>query len=579
MSTYSDASLIFYPSGYKAGTAYSLKPTDGSGDLTFTRASSATRVNSDGLIEKVRTNLLLQSNNFDTTWTNTNSTETSGQAGYDGTNDAWLLTRTGGNGRVQQSISNTGVQTFSIYAKANTLSWIVLEIAGIGFAYYDIENGVLGTNNSGISTSIDSVGNSWYRCSFIGNGTSTTTRVYLAVGDNDISGTSGSIYIQDAQLEQGLVATDYIETTTTSVVTGITNDMPRLDYSGGASCPSLLLEPSRTNLVTLSEYPEGYAAAFRGSFNTNAAISPQGVQNASLFTEDTTSNNTHFYALTSLSWVAGTTYTISVYAKSNGRSIVLTQGNPLVINFTTYFNLTTGEVGNSNASNASIENVGNGWYRCSVTQTALTTSGTNILIPAWHEEEWNYVYTGNGVSGFYSYGHQLESGSYPTSYIPTYGTSATRTADAAYKTGISSLIGQTEGTLYAEYTANHEGGSGERIYAIGDGTANNRIVIFEGSNKIRVYAAAGGSVQWDYLTTIDFEGTHKVAVAYAANNAAIYVDGTQVGTDSSFVVPSVGNVYLGTPEVFGVSIGGAINQALLFPTRLTNAQLAELTTL
>ena len=61
MSLYTDASLIMYPSGYKEDKIYSLKPTDGSGDLTFTRASTATRVNAEGLIEKVRTNVVLYS--------------------------------------------------------------------------------------------------------------------------------------------------------------------------------------------------------------------------------------------------------------------------------------------------------------------------------------------------------------------------------------------------------------------------------------------------------------------------------------------------------------------------------------
>jgi type 1 fimbria pilin len=77
MSTYDDASLIYYPSGYKEDKIYSLKPTDGSGDLTFTRASSATRVNSDGLIESPRTNLVLYSEEFDNAyWTKTNVTIT-----------------------------------------------------------------------------------------------------------------------------------------------------------------------------------------------------------------------------------------------------------------------------------------------------------------------------------------------------------------------------------------------------------------------------------------------------------------------------------------------------------------------
>ena len=179
----------------------------------------------------------------------------------------------------------------------------------------------------------------------------------------------------------------------------------------------------------------------------------------------------------------------------------------------------------------------------------------------------------------YLFGASIESGIYPTSYIPTYGSASLRGADACSKTGLSSIIGQTEGTLFIDYTASHEGGNGERILAIGDGTASNRIVLFEASNKIRVYAADSGSLQWDYITTIDFEGTHKIAVTYAANSAAIYIDGTEIETDSSFVVPSCNNVYLGTSEAFGVSLGGTIKEAILFDSTLTDAECIALTTI
>jgi hypothetical protein len=84
MSLFDDASLVYIPTGYKPTKNYSGKPSTGGADMTFSRASGATRVNSRGLIEKVRTNLLLQSNSFDTTWGNNNTSETGGQSGYDG---------------------------------------------------------------------------------------------------------------------------------------------------------------------------------------------------------------------------------------------------------------------------------------------------------------------------------------------------------------------------------------------------------------------------------------------------------------------------------------------------------------
>jgi len=563
------------------GKLPSVKPEDRSGDFTFSRGSNlaATRINKDGLIEKGRENLLLQSNQFDTSWTDSgaNVSLTSGQSGYDGSNGAWLLDLdyTGGDAYLRQEKSISGVNTFSIYAKAGTTDGIYIEFAAGNFPNIkaDLSNGSLISSNGTIDTNIQSIGSGWYRVSLSVN--QSLVRVNVRAVNASGTNTTGNILIQDAQLEQGLVATEYIETTTAAVQKGILENLPRIDYSGGASCPSLLLEPSRTNLVTLSEYPEGYAAAFRGSFNTNAAISPQGVQNASLFTEDTTSNNTHFYAVTSLNWVAGTTYTISVYAKSNGRSIVLAPGNPNVINFTTYFNLTTGEVGNSNASNASIENVGNGWYRCSVTQTALTTSGTNILIPAWDEEEWNYIYTGNGVSGFYSYGHQLETGSYPTSYIPTYGSSVTRSAPFLSKHDLTDSSSQT---LFIECgKTGYAGGGGEiifektnpvaaifRIYLEVDnsGTDNSKV-------RFRIESPATNN---DYNLGNKDE-YKKIALSIDGDTAKFFGNGVLLGQFS------VTSTVLEQLNVRMQSSKYSTKQLILFPTALTDDECIALTTI
>ena len=244
MSFFSDASLVYVPSGVKDAKTYSIKPTDGSGDLTFSRGSDieATRVASNGYIEKAKVNLLLQSNTFSTTWANTRSTETSGQSGYDGSSDAWLIesTATAASARVYQSITKAFVHTMSVYAKAGNSDWMALLTDGNQQAYFDLANGVVGSTSGSdvIDSKIESVGGGWYRCSATFNGNDAFS-IFIANGDGDtITNTGDSIYIQDAQLNYGLVAQEYQETTTTSVVSGITNDMPRLDYSGGASCPS-----------------------------------------------------------------------------------------------------------------------------------------------------------------------------------------------------------------------------------------------------------------------------------------------------------------------------------------------------
>ena len=581
------------PSTYEDGTLYNVLPSgnkapDETGnhngydqtraDFTFDRGNNlaATRVNADGLIEKGRENLLLQSNQFDTDWSLTSgSSLTSGQIGYDGTNDSWLLTDSGfaGSYALYQGISNSGVLTASIYAKAASTNVIELDLFGSPSPYVKVDlstGSITGSTNHIDVQSVD-VGNGWYRVSVTGNLSSTS---YIRVGCDG----AGSIYIQNAQLESGLVATDYIETGATTAKAGILEDMPRIDYTSGTG--ALLLEGLRTNLLTQSEY-FGAWNGFRTDLSANSATSPEGVSNAYSMVPNT-DNNTHFiYFNTSESAVD---YSFSLFAKSNGQQwIQLAKGGGGYANF----DLTNGVKGNygtdgsSAFTNSDIEDYGNGWYRITAYYTSVGGS-SNIGIAAISSDVTGRYqsFAGDGTSGYYIYGAQLESSaSYESSYIPTYGSAVSRSADSCSVTGVSDVIGQTEGTLFVEYTASHEGSAGERIFAIGDGTASNRIVLFEASDKIRVYAADGGSVQWDYTTTIDFEGTHKIAVTYAANSAAIYIDGTEIQTDSSFVVPSCNNVYLGTSEAFGVSIGGTIKEAILFDSALTQSEAEALTTL
>ena len=220
MSFYDDASLVFLPSGGagKDGKAYSIKPTNGDGDFTFTRGSNltATRVDSNGLIEKGRENLLLQSNQFDTTWVTSNTSVTSGQSGYDGSSDAWLLnSTTTGSPRIQQIVSSSGVSTYSVYAKAATDDFVQLRAfmspSGDASIWIDLSNGVI-VNSSGaakVTSNIESIGSGWYRCSLTFNGTLSHLRIYPASAFGTYSTSGNGVYIQDAQLEQGLVATEY----------------------------------------------------------------------------------------------------------------------------------------------------------------------------------------------------------------------------------------------------------------------------------------------------------------------------------------------------------------------------------
>ena len=215
---YDKSSLVLIPSGTKTGKVYSQVPVSGDGDFTFTRSSAATRVNADGNIEKETSNLLLQSNQFDTTWTLNSASVTSGQSGYDGSNDAWKLQSNGGNYcRVNQSTGINSVVTNSIYAKAGNVNFIgatATNGSGSDVVIFNLSTGVVSstTGSNVIDANIEDIGSGWYRCSVSSTANSAGYALWY-VSDSGSSGSSSGdyVFIQDAQQEYGLVAKDYIE--------------------------------------------------------------------------------------------------------------------------------------------------------------------------------------------------------------------------------------------------------------------------------------------------------------------------------------------------------------------------------
>ena len=593
MSTYDDASLVLVPSGYKNGVVFSQKPMDANGQLTFTRASSATRVDSNGLIEKVRTNLVLQSNSFDTTWTLSSSTTlTSGQAGYDGTNNAWLLKRSDTSARfVSQNITQAAsTYTFSVYAKAETVNWLYIyssDGTNTSTAYFDLANGALGTTAGAITSKIESVGGGWYRCSVSYSDDITSVRIYPAVANGSITGgiSPAGVFIQNAQLEVGDIATQYLATTTAAVSVGPVSGLPRLDYLG-STCPRLLLEPQRTNLALQSEQMNNaYWSTLDATVSANAFTSPTGENSADAIVGSGTGTIVRLSS-TIISGTLSASHTASCFLKKGTNNFALFQASVTGATGVTfaYVDLVNGT---SPQSGVTIQDYGNDWYRVSFTFTLGATFANIILriFPTLSTTTTAFATNADALNkSVLAWGCQLEASSaYATSYIPTLGASVTRVADACSKTGISSLIGQTEGTLFAEFEINATNTDGlNRILSVTDGTGNNRVLILAGTSETFrfIVTSAGSSIINFISSTSVLGGRHKVAFAYKASEYAAYVDGVQLLTDTSSVVPTTLNsVFVGCNESTLAPIEGTISQALLFKTRLDNATLQSLTTL
>ena len=585
MALIDKASLLMVPSTYEAGTLYNVLPSGnrapdnkgGAGydqtraDFTFDRGSNAaaTRIGSDGLIKKYRENLLLQSNSFDVSanWVNNSSTETSGFEGYDGTNDAWKLTATATSGAfIRQIISFSNLKTFSVYAKAGTSSHLLMLTEGGGNTWFDLTSGAIETDAALVSN-IENIGNDWYRCSVTWSSSITGLRLYVCDADGTSSVSNGGfIYIQNAQLESGLVATDYLDSGATTAKAGVLIDLPRINYDANGENGSLLLEPSRQQLIPFSEYlgasnwvKLGAGAGSTPSITHNYTTSPEGVQNATrvqlnLNGGTSSSDQSLFYE----DLGAGTgDFTRSIYIKSNSGDVDLYFGGTL--------------------SDYETISVTNEWQRFDA-KTTLSSQTRYFSLGLRGT-------TGSSDSAdILIYGCQYEAGSYSTSYIPNHGESGgvTRAADSCNGGGSAESINSTEGVLYAEISALADDSINRHI-TIWDGTDTNRLVLKydNQSNVVQVFNRVGG-IETAFLghTLTDITISHKIAVRYKANDYALVIDGVEVDTDTSSSTWSASvldNVKFSNGS--GSDFYGNVKQLAVFNEALSDSELATLTTL
>jgi hypothetical protein len=367
------------------------------------------------------------------------------------------------------------------------------------------------------------------------------------------------------------------------------NDTPRFDHdpaTAGNPSRGLLIEEARTNLFERSaEINNAYWFKNAATITANDAASPNGLSEADRLVE-TTANAGHFIRANA-SVTSGVTYTHSVFAKAGTQNwLLLTMGDG---EFGTapraWFNLSTGAAGSTaNSPTAtSIQSVGNGWYRCSISKAATSTASAPLYISITTGDTIFAAYEGNTANNILLWGAQLEAGAFPTSYIPTTTAAATRAADSAVVTPISSFYNASEGTLFAEASSFYIYPSGaNRIFNIGNGPFSQATTLWfvNGTTGGAVWDSVGNAEANLSISPVSNNTIYKTALAFKPNDAAFTANGASVQTDSSVTVPDgITEAAIGRSVGGGTAfLNGHIRKLAYWPRRLSNTLLQQLTT-
>jgi hypothetical protein len=253
------------------------------------------------------------------------------------------------------------------------------------------------------------------------------------------------------------------------------------------------------------------------------------------------------------------------------------------------FNLSTGAVITTDGAVASIEARANAYYRIRMTFTASAAPSASALFIRFLDNSNNFSYAGDGTSGIYLWGAQLEAGSFPTSYIPTTSATVTRSADVASITGanFSSWYRQDEGTVFAEtqFPAGTAVNTSSRtVLDITDGTTNNRlniraIGVATTTDQLTVRSGAATSAQFGSNGSAVSTAFRKLACAVKVDDFASWATGaTTAATDTSGAMPvAVSQASLGSSFAGTEVMAGTIRRLTYWPSRLPNSTLQEIT--
>jgi hypothetical protein len=347
------------------------------------------------------------------------------------------------------------------------------------------------------------------------------------------------------------------------------NDAPRFDHSGGSSL-GLLIEEARTNLALRSEeFATTWSAVNSASVTSNTSVAPSGATTADTISAALASS----YIQQAITFTGDGSKAISLFIKAGTSTATEVQIRDTTANASRGLAAITWAAGVPSAtvtggSLLGLTNVGSGWYRLQAEAGSVVASNTNNFRIAPD--------TSGGNGNIIIWGAQAENGAFPTSYIPTTSAAATRAADSAIVTPISSFYNQAEGTLFAQLsTLTTAAGTFPYSLSIDDNTNNNRIEIYASSSSSTVTVVSSGASQslTSFAGAITAGVAFSAGVAFRANDLAFSTNGLASLTDASVLLPV-------SPDRLRIkpATNGHIRKIAYWPRRLSNTLLQQLTT-
>ena len=363
-------------------------------------------------------------------------------------------------------------------------------------------------------------------------------------------------------------------------------NVPRFDYDPTTlACKGLLIEESRANVLTYSSTISNAVWGKVGvSSTTDGTLSPDGVTQADKLVEDTATSE-HRLRVTTIAKTSNQVFTYSVYVKPSGRYFTIGMENAGTGLFSVFDVIGNAFIDNApgagwtRSGTTTITNVGGGWYRASICATTDTnlTMNVRVHLAATYAGVSSPSYLGNGTSGIYLWGAQLEAGAFATSYIVTGASAATRNYDIASMTGtnLTSWFNQSPGTIVGDANIS-VAGVDKRLLSLRNVGATNTVALRRNPSNAPVLVFRN-SANEDLGNSSFLTGRYKIGGSWEAGATSMAFNGNLATRANTGVPTTVDTLVIGFDGGAAGFLNDTIRSIKYYNTKLTNAQLTALT--